>query len=202
MVILTRPNNIPGVKSYMPVCIIFCRPARKEMFYELCGMMSVRFDLMGATMCDARSPGVIDWYKRHNLTKHLAKRPQSVEGEFSEQMHDYGYKQTTFSKPIAIGNVQSWCYDHTEDCVFMQIISNIRDYDETQGISDWDLHDALQNAIIGIKDKPIVSYRGDPSNEEDPWAIAGSIGGRAESEIFNGSSTNTSGQFYDPFGGW
>lgn len=208
MVICTRNNNIPNVPSRMPVCIIFCRPSRKERFYELCGMMSVRFELRGATMCDARSPGVIEWYKQNNLTRFLAKRPQSIESEHTEQIHDYGYKQTTFSKPIAIGKVQTWVMDISQHCEFPQLLSDIRDYDENAPLSesDSDLHDALQDCLVGMDDKPIHAFRGEPS-AVDPFAIGAGADASlslSDFEMLARTSplTKSSGQIHDPFGAW
>jgi hypothetical protein len=205
MCIGTRMNNVPGVRNKQVVAIVYCRPSRKERFYELCAMMSVRFSLIGATMCDARSPGVIEWYKRNGFTKYLAKRPQSVESEFSEQIHDYGYKQTPFSKQIAIGKVQSWCVDEGPYCDFELMLKDLRDYDETAAGTDWDLHDALQDMLIGIDDKPVVAYRGDKKDEYDPFAIATTskpMNPSSFEEIANQRSTGSSGQIYDPFQSW
>lgn len=203
MVIGTRINNIPNARNKQIVAAIYCRPTRKEKFYEMCAMMSVHFKLIGSTMMDARSPGIIEWYKRNGFTRYLAKRPQSVESEFSEQIHDYGYKQTTFSKPVAIGKVQSWCEDEAAYCDFIELLKDIRDVDIENMGTDWDLHDALQNMLIGIDDKPKMIARSESvENEYDPFAISTSSGQSMPVSAFinpENRSTKKSGQVYDPF---
>lgn len=201
MIVGTRPNNL-GIKAYNPVCVIFCRPQKKEIFYEMCGMMSVYWNLKQSTMIDARSPRIIDWYCENGLRSMLAKRPQSIESEYAEQIHDFGYKETTFSKPIKISWIQSWCETNLQDCWFPQITGNIRDFDEDASQSDWDLHDALGMFIIGIKDKPkfITAHDNDydpwtthsTGIEDDPWTRMGMSSGQTQ-------STPNYSQISDPF---
>jgi len=201
MVVMPRQNMGALAKAYQPVCIIYCRPPKKEIFYEMCAMMSVYWRLLGATMMDARSHRIIDWYKENNFSSYLAKRPQSIESEFSEQIHDFGYKETTFSKPLKISYIQSWCEDSIQDCWFPHVTSDVRDFSQEATYSDWDVHDALGMCLIGIKDRPRVINN--HSDGPDPWSISSFDIPNGVTNPFgyvnqNGLTDNSS-QNYDPW---
>lgn len=147
-VIIGRKSTTNKVKWGEVQAMIRCRPKRKETFYEYCGMASVLYNLKGATMADARSPLVIDWYIKNGLESYLASRPIAFDSPNSEQDHKYGYKETTFTKNPGISMVQSWVLDCAADCWFYKLIADISDYDTSAKDSDWDAHDALKLALI------------------------------------------------------
>jgi hypothetical protein len=203
-VVVTRDNNYPYIPSRMPVCVIQCRPPRKEKFYSLSGMMAIYFDCLASDMIDARMPAIISWYENNGLRKYLAPRPESVESMKAEQIHDYGYKKTTFSIPVGVGKIQSWCLDQSQYCWFEMLLADIRDYDETEAGTDWDLHDALECALIGMDDKQKVITKNNVTYV-DPFAVnVVSFNGQNHGMGQHGPkpSTKARSEVHDPFGSW
>ncbi len=155
MSIRARQNNFMDGISKMPVAVIRTRPPRKEMFYELCGMAAVLFDLKGNVLCDVRTPGVIQFFKDWGLEKYLAMRPAKFESPNSEQGHDYGVSLNTYSKPLMFGLMQTNIYDNYNKIWFNSndehgpnMIMEYQTYDMGAKDSDNDLADADGIALM------------------------------------------------------
>lgn len=158
MVVL-RDNIVAGSmddtlpSGQIPIFVYNKRPPRKEMFYEICLMASVFYNLKRATMISAESDVVIDFYKENLGKKYLAKRPRSLDAPKSKLLHVFGAKMTTFSKPVMVSKLQSWVMDNAYNCVFRVILVELIAYDEIEIGTDYDVGDALGLALIGLLDR-------------------------------------------------
>jgi len=135
-----------------PVCLYYQRPARKEMFFEICLMISVWYRLKKNTMCNAEQDFVIDYYVKNNGRMYLSPRPKSYDSPKTQQVHKYGAKMTGYSKPLILGVIQSWVEDHVLFCVFVAMLRDLLAYDEEYVGTDWDSVDALAYAKMRIDD--------------------------------------------------
>lgn len=148
MVVLSGDADMPGVPKNTPVALIRSRPKRKEKFYEMCGMLSVYYNLIGNTLGDVAKPGIIQWYKDHGLERYLAKRPPKFESENSGQTNEYWVSINTFSKPKMVGILQTYYLDYAQNIWFQVMIDEALRYDELEKDSDNDTVDALGIALM------------------------------------------------------
>lgn len=171
-VVMTRANNSPGgmVKPKQVQSVIRCRPRRKETFYLYCMMQSILYGTLGATMADARSPGVIAFYIAHGCEKYLATRPTAFDTARTEQHDKYGFKMTPNVRKPLMAMMQSWVEDFVQWCYFLPLIRDIRNFDKEADDSDWDAHDALQLALLC--DFSIgIPARNQEEDSEDAFAL-------------------------------
>ena len=148
MCVITRQHGLASLPTMKPVCVIRCRPDRKEKFYEMCLMVSIFYNLVGATLIDHGNKLVIEYYKANGGTRFLARRPAKLESENSEQGHDYGVSLNKHSKPIMVAYMQTAVLDHGNKIVFPNLIDELKAYDEYTVNSDNDLADAYGIAIV------------------------------------------------------
>lgn len=151
--VVKRRNHMGAPFTNYIVCLIRMRPARKEIFYENCLKVAVYYNLLGNTLIDVRCPMIIEYFKNNQGRKYLAKRPQSFESEYSEQMHEFGVAMTERSKPQMLAGVQTYVEDDCDKIWFPQVIAETADYDVTTKDvdSDWDTTDALGFALMQEK---------------------------------------------------
>ncbi len=170
--ILARKGNWINKDKRIPLAIYYERPKRKELFYDICLMMSVFWDTPKNTMIDAGRPLIIKHYETNGCTRYLSPRPKSFESETSEQTHKYGMMFTggVKSKSQAISIVQSWVLDDIDHCVFPVILRDLVDYDIEQKNSDWDIVDALMLALIRDIDMKRAATEEDPE-ADDPFDL-------------------------------
>jgi hypothetical protein len=135
-----------------PVCLYYKRPARKEIFFENCLKISVWYNLLKNTMCNAEQDFVIDYYIKNGGKKFLSPRPKAFDSPKSEQRHKFGAKMTGYSKPLILGVVQSWVEDFVQFCFFVEMLRDLLAYDEEYIGTDWDSVDALAYSIMRIED--------------------------------------------------
>ncbi|MFA7287644.1 MAG: hypothetical protein WC055_02075 [Melioribacteraceae bacterium] len=145
-----------------PVAVICCRPARKEMFYELCIQLSIYYKMYGNVLGDIGSDSVMKHFELFGCYQYLADRPKKFESLTSEQMHVKWVRLTDYSKPKMIGLMQSHVIDHCDKIWFPELISQISTYDEGARDSDNDLADAYGIALMQD-----ISYDMTPKNTED-----------------------------------
>jgi hypothetical protein len=155
-----------------PVTLYYQRPARKEMFFEVCLMIAVRYRLYKNVMCNAEQDFVIDYFVKNFGIKYLAPRPKSFDAPKSQQVHKYGAKMTSYSKPLMLGVIQSWVEDYVQYCNFPPLLRDLLAYDEEYVGTDWDSVDALGLAEMRIEDmktRPRQSDSNDYVNDEAQW---------------------------------
>lgn len=162
MCIRIRDNNISGAMKRAPIAIIFCRPRRKELFYELCLKAAVLYNLVGNVLVDIGAGLIMQYFKENNGWKYLADRPKKFESESSEQTHEKGVRLTTFSKPRMSGLMQTDIEDNIESIWFGELINQLGNYDEVEIGSDNDLADAY-----GLSLMQDVSCEVKPRDNED-----------------------------------
>ena len=150
-------------KAEYPVLLYYKRPPRKEQFFEECLKVSVLYDLLRNTMCNAEQDFVIDYYIKNGGTRYLSRRPKSFDAEKSQQSHKWGAKMTGLSKPIIIGLVQSSIEDYVQFYRFPLLLRDALAYDEAYIGTDWDSIDALAYAKMRIED---MKTRPRKSNDE------------------------------------
>ena len=155
-----------------PVCLYYQRPARKEMFYDICLMIAVRYGLKRNVMCSAEQDFVIDYFVKNGGVQYLSPRPKSYDSPKSQQMHKYGAKMTGYSKPLILGVVQSWVEDYVQYCNFPALLRDLLAYDEEYVGTDWDSVDALALAEMRCEDmktRPRKAHDMDEDFDEAKW---------------------------------
>lgn len=172
MVVLRQGNKVNLEKEGIhyaeyPVCLYYQRPARKEMFYEICLKISVWYRLRRNTMCNAEQDFVIDYYLKNDGRSFLSPRPKAFDSPKSQQVHKLGAKMTGYSKPLILGVVQSWVEDHVMFCVFVLILRDLLAYDEEYVGTDWDSVDALAYAKMRIDDMRTRPRKSSDLSESD-----------------------------------
>lgn len=155
MCVMTREHTISGLPRKVPVACIRTRPPRKEMFYDLCLMLSVYFDIKNNVLIDVRCPAIIPWFKDRGGEVYLAKRPVKFEKEDTSQGHDYGVSLNIYSKALMVGIMQTHIYDYSKEIWFNSdldqgpnLINELLDYDIQTIDSDNDLADAYGMALM------------------------------------------------------
>ncbi len=172
------PDKEHDVKTV--VCHYMGRPPRKELFWNIGLMISVYYGLKQNMMISAESDLVIQHYKDNGGRRYLSPRPKAFDSKDSKQMHDFGAKMTTFSKPRMIGLLQTFVLDSIYTCWFSELIINLLAYDYENIGTDWDNVDALGLAlmrIVDMKRKP---------EEEDNSKTYEEMMGLTEYEYMNG----------------
>lgn len=174
MVVYRRDHDIPGIDRRLPVCMIRCRPSRKENFYEMCMKVSVFYGLEGNTLVGAENPLIIEYYINHSCERFLAERPVEFDSPDSRQSHKFGVKVQGGTKPKMLGVIQTEIIDHSQKWPFPQLLEGCLDYDTTQKDSDWDEVDALGIAKIRDIDMHRTHRIQDPGKKEevDPYLMA------------------------------
>ena len=148
MCVIIRKNTFAGLQL-APVATICTRPARKEIFFDMCLKLAVYYDLVGAVLGDkAGSSGIISWFKDNGFQKYLALRPQKFESENTEQAHEYWVALTKYSRPLMVGLMQTNVYDRVQDIWFPDLIDQLGNFDEVEVDSDNDLADAYGIALM------------------------------------------------------
>ena len=160
-----------------PVCLYYKRPARKEIFFETCLKISVWYNLLKNTMCNAEQDFVIDYYIKNGGRKFLSPRPKAFDSPKSEQRHKFGAKMTGYSKPLILGVVQSFVEDFIQFCNFPEMLRDMLAYDEEYIGTDWDSVDALAYSIMRIEDMRTRPRKGeadnDPAYADAKWRFDG-----------------------------
>lgn len=169
MVVRRKNNPSPNLENGQVVCLVRTRPARKEMFYETCAMVSVYYGMYNNTLVDIGKPAVIKHYELMGLQSYLAYRPKKFESSNSSQSHEYGVSINTYSKPLMVSLLQSYILDFTQTLWFPNIIDESLIYDEYEKDSDNDTVDAL-----GISLMQEISDGSQPHHADDK-EIAGAF---------------------------
>ena len=141
-------------KGKIPIAEYYCRPPRKEIFFENCLKIAVWYNLISNTMISAEYDNIINFFKENGGRKYLALRPRSFESKKSTLEHKYGAKMTGHSKPLALGIAQSWVLDYAQYTPFIKLVKDFLSYDEEQAMkeSDWDGADAWMLILMRIED--------------------------------------------------
>lgn len=178
MVVLRLGNKInllnEGIHhAEYPVCLYYQRPARKEMFYEVCLMIAVLYGLKRNVMSSAEQDFVIDYFNKNDGKSYLAPRPKAFDSPKTEQNHKWGAKMTTYSKPMILGVVQSWVEDYVQFCNYPPLLRDLLAYDEEYIGTDWDSVDALALAKMRAEDMKTTPRKAndneDKSMDEPQW---------------------------------
>lgn len=148
MCVITRDHNLSSLPTMKPVCVVRCRPPRKEEFYEMCLKVAVYYNLIGSVLVDVAKPMVIEHFKANGCSKYLSRRPAKLESVNTEQKHEYGVSLNKYSRPLMVSAMQSVVLDHGHKIVFAKLINELKAYDEYQLDSDNDLADAYGIAIV------------------------------------------------------
>jgi len=155
-------NNSVYPGKRLPVLYYMKRPPRKEQFMELALKVAVYYHALKNTMISAESDLVIDYFKKNSGRKYLSPRPKTFDAPDSKQLHDFGVKMTTYSKPRMLGLLQTYVEDNYDVVFFMELLSGLIAYDQENIGSDWDDVDALGYALMRI-----VDMKRTPEKEED-----------------------------------
>lgn len=167
MCVRIRDNDISTQQKNKPVCVIRCRPKYKEIFYEMCLMVSVLYNLKRSVLIDVRNNSIFEYFKSNEGKKFLAPRPVKFESEKSEQTHEFGVALTrsstgSGSKNQMISLMQKDIGLNGTKFDFSKLIEELKNYDEIEIDSDNDLADAY-----GISLMQDVSMMGKPLSDED-----------------------------------
>lgn len=144
-----------------PVACISCRPKRKEIFYEMCIMLSVYYKMYGNVLGDVASDTIIKHFNDHGCYSYLADRPKKFESEASKQSHDKWVRLTDYSRPRMSGLMQAYILDFVQNIWFPELINQLGNFDEVEIGSDNDLADAFGIALMQD-----LSFDVKPRNEE------------------------------------
>ena len=181
MIVLRQGNKTnlesKGIhKAEYPVMLYYARPPRKELFFEGCLKISVFYNLLRNTMCNAEQDFVIDYYIKNGGLRYLSRRPKSFDAEKSQQSHKWGAKMTGLSKPTILGLVQSSIEDFVQFYKFPLLLRDALAYDEAYIGTDWDSVDALAYAKMRIEDmktRPRKSNDSYEAQNEPVWKFDG-----------------------------
>lgn len=178
MCVMTKEHTISGLPHKVPVACIRTRPPRKEMFYDLCLMLSVYYDIRNNVLIDVRCPAIIQWFKDRGGEKYLAKRPVKFEKEDSSQGHDYGVSLNIYSKGLMVGLMQTHIYDYSTDIWFNsdfdngpKLINELLDYDIQTLDSDNDLADAYGMALMQCISSDVRPKDTTANKRDDTWDL-------------------------------
>ena len=149
-----------NVKTH--VCHYMGRPPRKELFWAISLKIAVYYGLYKNVMISAESDLVIQYFKDNGGKRYLSPRPKAFDSKDSKQMHDFGAKMTTFSKPRMIGLLQTFVLDSISTCWFSEVVVNFLAYDYENIGTDWDNVDATGLALMRI-----VDMKRTPEKEDD-----------------------------------
>jgi len=175
MCVRIRANNIQGAMKSGPVAVICTRPARKEIFYDMCLRLCVYYNLRNNFLVDVAKPQIVKYFEDRSALDFLARRPKKFESERSEQQHMFGVSLNGYSRPMMTAlmesdiyyNVENIWFNHTEELtdgtkIQCDLINQLGNFDEVEIGSDNDLADAY-----GISLMQDVSCEYQPTNEGD-----------------------------------
>lgn len=171
MVVLTKEHSISNYPKMTPVCLIRTRPKRKEKFYEMCGMVSVAYNLLSGTLIDYGKTLIFEWYKTNGLERYLAKRPQKFESENSTQSNEYGVQMHGPAKPAMIGLLQTYYTDYAQNIWFRDMIDEALKYNTQDKDSDQDSVDALGIALMQMYSDGISYHDSSKMLKEKPFQM-------------------------------
>jgi hypothetical protein len=171
------PQDQP--KKEYPVCLYYERPARKELFWDISLRISVYYNLIHNTNIAAESDMVIKHYKLNNGKKYLSPRPKSFSSPDSKQVHDFGTKMDSYTKPRMLSLMQTGVEDNAMELGPSKFVLDLLSYDTENVGTDWDAADAYGLAKIRIVDrkaKPRASNEAevDTRFEQIEWIDDGS----------------------------
>ncbi|MFA5036930.1 MAG: hypothetical protein WC479_07115 [Candidatus Izemoplasmatales bacterium] len=171
------PQDQP--KKEYPVCLYYERPARKELFWDISLKISVYYNLIKNTNIAAESDMVIKHFKLNNGKKYLSPRPKSFSSPDSKQVHDYGTKMDSYTKPRMVSLMQTGVEDNASELGPTKLVVDLIAYDKENVGTDWDSADAYGLAKIRIvdrKSKPRASneVEEDRRFEQIEWVDDGS----------------------------
>ena len=157
IIVIRRNDMFPDDKTILypglvPTLIYYQRPPRKEIFWEIALKVSIFCNAVKNTMIGVDADSLIGYYKEMGGKKYLSPRPRSFESDKSEQMHEFGYKSTSFSIPRVLSLQQSWVEDYAIMCWYHELLLDLIAFDEINIGNDYDLADALGHALIRIQD--------------------------------------------------
>jgi hypothetical protein len=175
MCVLIRANSIQGAMQKAPVAVVCTRPARKEIFYDMCLRLAVYYNIRNNVLVDVAKPQIIKYFEDRSALDFLARRPKKFESERSEQQHMFGVSLNGYSRPMMTAlmesaiyyNVDQIWFNHTEELtdgtkIQCDLINQLGNFDEVEIGSDNDLADAY-----GISLMQDVSCEYQPTNEGD-----------------------------------
>ena len=153
--------RVPGAyyDQKVPVCHYMRRPPRKELFWEIGLKIAVYYNLRKNMMISAESDMVINFFKENFGKRFLSPRPKEFDAPDGKQMHDWGVKMTTYSKPRMISLLQTYVEDAIHVCYFDNLIRNFLAYDYENIGTDWDDVDAIGYALMRIVDMKRVPVK-------------------------------------------
>lgn len=171
-IIVMRDTRMSGHKGIMqrsgiyPVLCYYKRPPRKEYFFELALKVSVLYGSIRRSMLSAEHESCIDHFKKNHGEKFLAYRPKALDAPKTKMVHKYGTKMNGFSKPRFLSIIQTYIEDYWDLVWFEELIDDLLTYDKENMGNDWDLADAMGNALCSILKKN-ASWSGESFTEED-----------------------------------
>ena len=177
MVVLARDSfALPAEHRMSPHAAIRQRPSRKEIFWENCLKLCVLYDLKsdgrsGNFMVDVAKPGIIDYFKRMGGRQYLAIRPQSLETEHSEQVHEFGCNLVPRARNTMISYMQSYVEDYHMNIKFDFLTRELMDFDVKARDSDNDCADALGLALIRHYDMAKLPQSEEDLSAYDPYPV-------------------------------
>jgi hypothetical protein len=131
-----------------PVAAICCRPQRKEIFFEMCIMLSVYYKMYYNVLGDVGSDTIIKHFEQVGCYNYLADRPKKFESEGSSQSHEKWVRLTDYSRPRMVGLMQAHVNDYCDQIDFPELLDQLGNYDEVARDSDNDLADAYGIALM------------------------------------------------------
>ena len=135
------------MKGFVPVLIYYQRPPLKEQFWDMCAKISVFYNTVGNTMIGADSDMLVGYMKDQGFRRYLSPRPRSLESKDSKQTHEFCIRYNGSNKPKMISFLQSWVAFNIQFSFFKDLNNDIAAYNTESMGNDWDLADALGNAL-------------------------------------------------------
>jgi hypothetical protein len=160
-VVVLRSNNllserdIPSdqPKAEYPVCFYCDRPKRKEQFWDISLKIGIFYGAIKNVMCAYENDMVVKYYKDNGSKKYLSPRPKSFCSPDSKQIHEYGIKMDSYSKPRMLSIMQSGVEDFSHELGPIGLVTDLIGYDDERVQTDWDAADAWGYAKVRIADR-------------------------------------------------
>lgn len=165
------------VDGILPICVYYARPPRKEKFWEISLQLSVYYNALHNTMISAESDAIIKYYQDQGAKKFLARRPRAFDSLKTEQLHEFGVKMNSYSKPRMLGAIQTWVEDWGHINEFPKLSQDLIAYDDENIGTDWDLADALGICLTRIIDMGRKIPQQTSDVQEDPMDMGQWING-------------------------
>ena len=144
----------------VPILAYRERPPRKEFFWEIGLKIAFLYNLQKNVMIGTDSDSMINYFKNNGGKKFLSPRPRSFDSMNTTLTNEYGFAVNPGTKPKLISLGQSWIEDNIQYSWFKDLNIELAAYDDTKIDSDWDLADALFNALardIDMKRTPEIN---------------------------------------------